>query len=138
MDDTIITIIAAAAIVLFQVVTSINKKKRAREQQTARPQPEYYADFEMDEVEEMEKMDEVEGMEEVKEVVNRVEEVKNPMVVVPRSRIFKPEEEGGPMAKPQAILLEETAVEEEESLLHDFTPQKAILFSEVINPKWNS
>lgn len=135
MDESIIAIIAAVAIGIFQLVTSANKKKRERERIIQK----------WTEEEQTHVMNEWEalGMVEMEEEMNEAKEVAAPQVI---QRLFRPEEEGGPMAKPVLAVTEEeeespiTAAPDDEmgSLWDDFTPQKAVLFSEVLNPKWNS
>ncbi|MCL2728385.1 MAG: hypothetical protein FWD56_08395 [Bacteroidales bacterium] len=125
MEDSIIAIIAAAAIGLIQLIAVANKKKK----QQARTMQKW---AEEEQYEAMESDLELE--------VEEVEEVSAPFMV---KRMLKPHEEGGPMAKPVVSIAADEAdlmgtADEEESLFEDFTPQKAILFSEVLKPKWNS
>jgi len=117
MDDSIIAIIAAIAIGLFQLVNSVNKRKRAQEQRRRAQTGGYTEEPDVAYIEEPE-----------------FHSVYKPIVM---PRILKPEEEGGPMSTPLTTMeVEET--EEASTLLEDFTPQNAILFSEVLNPKWKS
>ena len=104
--DTILTILAAIAILLVQLVVRANKRKRVQEREGgALTMRSVFS----------EEMEETEGME----------------------------KEGGyaPIAtidEAEAGRAGEMPLEEEELALPDFTAQKAILYSEVINPKWNS
>ena len=116
MDDSIIAIVAAVAIGIFQLVVSINKKKKEKQR--------IYRSWSEEENEEAEVVEEE---------------------VVPY-RALTPQQEGGPMVMSlPTIELEEKLFEEEEEtleteglLLQDFTPQKAIIFSEVLHQRWNS
>ena len=134
--DSIFTILAAVAIGLFQLVLLVNKKRREQGGGGMRQGAplarstlgaETYADRNVFGEED----------EEAREGVTA------PLVY---RRMLRPEEEGGPVSAPVAPfktskeeedLLAETAIENEE-LPFDFTAQKAILFSEVINSRWNS
>ena len=126
MDDSIFAILAAIAIGLIQVVTSINKKKKAREQAMRPPSDAHLLYFDMEETEEPE----------IDETVYRQEKTIAELATA-RPRMLRPEEEGGPMAQPIQPS-EAEASEDEDFLLHDFTPQKAIIFSEMLNQRWNS
>ena len=134
--DSIIAIVAAIAIGIFQLVSSANKKKRAREA-AMRPQIDsYIADYEI-ETEESEELERVVEMPEEEPIIAQ----KVPLI----RRMMRPEEEGGPMNKPISAIeegeikgVEATASEEDTSLLLDFTPQKAIIYAEILNPRWNS
>ena len=132
MDDSIITILVVVALGFFQLVVSINKKKRVREQ-AMRPRPiTNEPNSEWEEFEDFAKM--LYRMEEPEQPAQEVVQVKPVPVSAPG--VLKPEEEGGPMNEPISILMEEAP--EFVELLLEFTPQKAIIYSEVINPKWNS
>ena len=117
MDDSIIAIIAAIAIGLFQLVSSINKRKRAQEQRMRFP-PSTYT--------------ETVDFEDIKEPA-RISLYKP--ISLPRE--LKPEEEGGPMSDP-IMSMEVEDTEGISTLLQDFTPLNAILFTEVMNPKWKT
>ena len=133
MDDSIITILVVITLGIFQFVVSMNKKKRAREQ-AMRPRPvTYQPDSELEEMEDLRKM--FFPTEELEQPAQEVVKVKPVPVSAPR--VLKLEEEGGPMSKPVTVVMEEDVFEQSELLL-DFTPQKAIIYSEIINPKWNS
>ncbi|MCL2728084.1 MAG: hypothetical protein FWD56_06850, partial [Bacteroidales bacterium] len=72
--------------------------------------------------------------------VEEVEEVAAPIMV---QRMARPQAKGTLQVKPMAVFAEDEIgaaeiKDEEASLFEDFTPQKAILFSEVLKPKWNS
>ena len=138
MDDSIIAIIAAAVIGLTQFVVSANKKKKEKERMiNRRIEQEYYAQREEGDEEE----DSFYMEDPLQEVLSSQFGGEMPR------RMLTPEEEGGPMAKPvftisEAQPMEQKAEEYEEEeegiFLHDFTPKSAILFSEVINSRWNS
>ncbi|MCL1973893.1 MAG: hypothetical protein FWG54_03650 [Bacteroidetes bacterium] len=117
MDDSIIAIIAAVAIGLFQLVNSVNKKKRTQEQRMhSRPQRDEFF-FDLPEKEE-------------------------PAFSTPFFEASCPPESPSlpttaPVKKREAEeVMEVEDAEEEASLLQDFTPLNAILFSEVMHPKW--
>ena len=120
MDDSIIAIIAAISIGIFQLVVSANKKKRAREQVKHLRPDAFVPDFEMEEIGDWEERVNVHHQEEPPEKI---------LILAPKEDII-PRERDMP--------LEEEESSEKDSILYDFTPQKAILFSEVINQKWNS
>ena len=133
MDDSIITILVVVTLGIFQLVVSINKKKRAREQAMRSPSEYFAPDSELEALEDLSKM-----FYPVEEPVQPAPEVvKVKPTPVPSPRLLKPEEEGGPIAKPISLFVDEDASEQHELLL-DFTPQKAIIYSEILNPKWNS
>ncbi|MCL2738913.1 MAG: hypothetical protein FWE30_05650 [Bacteroidales bacterium] len=112
MNDSIITIIAVVAIGLFQWINSMNKRRKAQEQRMRSQTGTYTMDTDFEEVE---------GPEPVS-----------------LFRMLKPQEEGGRRAAPIMAPEPVAEVEEEEPLLADFTPRNAILFSEVMSPKWNT
>ena len=126
MDDSIITIIVLAVLGTIQLLTSINKKKRARER-----------------ILQTWSEEELEGQEAEEDVI---EEVTAPFTI----RKMMPDEDSRFMTKPMLASIKKgpgtiaadeiIAVEEVEgeSPLEHFTPQQAILYSEIINPKWNS
>ena len=119
MDDSIITILVVVTLGIFQLVMSINKKKRAQEQALRSRLNSVAPDSELEVLEELEKM------------FYPIEKLEQPVPVL------QPKVEGVPMAKPIPVVIEEEALECPE-LLSGFTPQKAIIFSEILNPKWNS
>ncbi|MDR2585817.1 MAG: hypothetical protein LBC84_06325 [Prevotellaceae bacterium] len=114
MDDSIIAIIAAVAIGLVQLVASVNKKKRAQERLSqTRMQSEWFIseDPEMD-----------------------MEEAKEPETFLKKYSLGVAD----PVTTSPIDQSEEECANAEESFLDDFTPEKAIIFSEVLKTKWNS
>ena len=146
MDDSIITILVLAALGIVQLVASINKKKKAQEQRMHSQTGAYSANTDFEETEEPDpERFFFGGLPELQEESLPISPKPSPFFsskTSPFSRVLKPEEEGGPMtytyedevAKTAAI--EENAIGEEDSPLYHFTPQQAILYSEIINPKW--
>jgi len=54
---------------------------------------------------------------------------------MPKEEHIEPEK---PMMEIKDVKDESETIEETEPILYGFTPKKAILFTEVLNPKWNS
>ena len=110
MDDSIIAVIAAILIGVFQLVASANKKKKEKERimQTWSQEGPDVAPV--------------------------------PVMTSAKKRKGVKKDQIGKTVAEIADITEKEVDESEEttSLLHDFSPQKAILFSEVLNPKWNS
>jgi len=148
--ETIFTIVAAAVILLVQLAMRANKQQKAKKQAMLSQRGVAFSkNEEAGEMgfweKEMARWAEAEKMEGWAEC-----EAAEELDVVPpapvASRMSKPKEERRQMAKPvvtpikdesMEILGEEgIAADDEDHALFGFTPQKAILFSEVINPKW--
>jgi len=157
MDDSIITILVLAALGIVQLVASINKKKRAQEQRMRSQTGAYTVDADFEEMEEPDSEGQIFGLPELQEKQLPHSPQPSPLFAPQPSPFFssklsnrelKPKEEGGSMFKPlltfaEAAAMETAAVEEEvmgeeDSVLYHFTPQQAILYSEIINSKWNS
>ena len=136
MDDSIIAVIAAIAIGIFQLVTSVNKKRKAQEQRMRSQSDAYEADTDWEEAEEAE---EAEPTAPLFTVLS--EQAVRALEPVSLSQVRKPQKERGFKAIPYTAPEAEAAAEsedEEESLLSDFTLRNAVLFSEVMNSKWNT
>ena len=113
MDDSIIAIIAAVAIGIFQLVNSVNKKKKTQEQRMrSRPEPEeFFFDF-------------PDAQEQA---------FSTPLFESSCTPESAPLPDITPVKEMETMESEDA---EEAFLLHDFTPLNAILFSEVMQPKW--
>ena len=135
MDDSIIAVIAAISIGIIQLVISANKKKKVKER-IVRSWADEERYGQTVALEGWEKWDEPEGLEKVEEMEN---DVLAPFrMTMPQNERIEPPMHTMEIEEIEDIEDEKEVIEETESVLSDFTPQKAILYAEVINPKWNS
>lgn len=138
--DSLLTILAAVALVLLQIVSAANKRKKSIDQGKRTGLERSVTDFSErrdDGEADAESESEAEWMVRVDEEGEHFAKFFETREVTPNAKaILKPES----LYKTDDKIPENAEIsnDEEELLLSDFTAQKAILYSEVINPRWNS